>query len=106
MGTGLPDLQGLEEKTTVDFSLQYLHKRAKIRATLQGFKTKLSPKDLKKAEDELNEDPKTRNDKIKEVITRCKASPSIPASCYPRIDIKEDISIKYLLDFIPYELFI
>ena len=58
--------------------------------TLKGFKTKLSPKDLKKAEDELNEDPKTRNDKIKEVITRCKASPSIPASCYPRIDMKDD----------------
>ena len=59
--------------------------------TLKGFKTKLSPKDLKKAEDELNEDPKTRNDKIKEVITRCKASPSIPASCYPRIDMKDQM---------------
>jgi len=58
---------------------------------LKGFKTKLSPKDLKKAEDELNEDPKTRNDKIKEVITRCKASPSIPASCYPRIDMKDQM---------------
>ena len=45
---------------------------------------------MKKAEDELNEDPKTRNDKIKEVITRCKASPIIPASCYPRIDMKDD----------------
>ena len=77
-----------EEKTTV------VEKREqKVRVTLKGFKTKLSPKDLKKAEDELNEDPKTRNDKIKEVITRCKASPSIPASCYPRIDIKDHISM-------------
>ena len=77
-----------EEKTTV------VEKREqKVRVTLKGFKTKLSPKDLKKAEDELNEDPKTRNDKIKEVITRCKASPSIPASYYPRIDIKDHISM-------------
>jgi len=59
-----------------------------------GFKTKLSPKDLKKAEDELNEDSKTRNDKIKEVITRCKASPSVPASCYPRLD--EGFVLRYL----------
>ena len=37
-----------------------------------GFKSKLSPKDVEKARAELNEDPKTRNDKIKELLTRCK----------------------------------
>jgi len=51
-----------------------------------GFKSKLSPKDLEKAQAELNEDPKTRKDKIKELLTRCKSSPKVPASCYPRLD--------------------
>ena len=37
-----------------------------------GFKSKLSPKDVEKARAELNEDPKTRNEKIKELLTRCK----------------------------------
>ena len=45
-----------------------------------GFKSKLSPKDLEKAQAELNEDPKTRKDKIKELLTRCKSSPKVPAS--------------------------
>jgi len=58
------------------------------------FKTTLSPIDLEKAEKELNENPKTRNDDMKELRTRCKSSPRIPACCYPRLD--DGFLLRYL----------
>lgn len=51
-----------------------------------GFKSKASEEDLKKAKAELNEDPEARDDKIKELLKKCKASPNIPSVCWPRLD--------------------
>ncbi|CAG5084633.1 Oidioi.mRNA.OKI2018_I69.PAR.g10697.t1.cds [Oikopleura dioica] len=51
-----------------------------------GFKSKLSAKDLEKAQRELNEDPKTRDQAIKSLRTKCKTSRKIPSVCWPRLD--------------------
>jgi len=51
-----------------------------------GFVSYLSKEDLEKAKAELNENPETRDDQIKALLRRCKASPRIPAVCWPRLD--------------------
>jgi len=59
-----------------------------------GFVSALSPKDLEKAKEELNEDPKTRDEAIKAFGRKCKSSPKIPACCWPRLD--ENFLIRFL----------
>ena len=51
-----------------------------------GFKSNLSEKDLDRAKKELNEDPKTRDEKIKQLRVKCKNSKNIPSCAWPRLD--------------------
>ena len=51
-----------------------------------GFKSNLSEKDLERAKKELNEDPKTRDEKIKQLRIICKNSKNIPSCAWPRLD--------------------
>lgn len=59
-----------------------------------GFKSTLSEKDLEKARKELNEDPKTRDEKIKELRKACKSNSNIPSVCWVRLD--DGFLLRYL----------
>jgi len=50
------------------------------------FVTSLSEKDAKKALEELNENPETRDEKIQELKRLCFESPKIPEVCRERLD--------------------
>ncbi|CAG5077896.1 Oidioi.mRNA.OKI2018_I69.PAR.g8838.t1.cds [Oikopleura dioica] len=51
-----------------------------------GFVTNLSDKDARKALEELNENPETRDEKIQELRRLCLDSPKIPEVCRERLD--------------------